>query len=339
MMKNKLLAVSTVAEINIGDYIQALASSQFLNKLDGFVQREYLNAYDGEETKMIMNGWYMHHPENWPPSSKIIPLFVSFHINSLAKEYLLSESSLNYLKKHEPIGCRDILTTNRLKEKQINAYFSGCMTLTLGKKYKSERKDDTIYIVDPYFDTNWTIFTIINHLTYLVTHWKSISHIAKKFPGKQNFMKKKMKLTTFYKEYIKFFSQSTLLNAEYIGQQNSKITEDFNSEEEFLGEAERLVKKYAKAKLVITSRIHCALPCLGLETPVIYIEDMYQSEASACRLDGLRELFNIINWNKNHLETTFDIKGKITITNTPKNKDKWKVLANELTKRCVNFLN
>ena len=39
-MKYKLLAVSTEREVNIGDYIQALASAQFLPHIDGFIQRE-----------------------------------------------------------------------------------------------------------------------------------------------------------------------------------------------------------------------------------------------------------------------------------------------------------
>ena len=61
----------------------------YLNsKIDGFIQREELKDYDSEECKVIMNGWYMHHPEQWPPSDKIHPLFVAFHINSLAKELL-----------------------------------------------------------------------------------------------------------------------------------------------------------------------------------------------------------------------------------------------------------
>ncbi|WP_264821067.1 polysaccharide pyruvyl transferase family protein [Acinetobacter schindleri] len=32
-----------------------------------------------------------------------------------------------------------------------------------------------------------------------------------------------------------------------------------------------MLEKYSTAKLVITSRIHCALPCLAMGTPVIYI--------------------------------------------------------------------
>lgn len=134
-MKYKLLSIRGESQTNIGDYIQALASAQFYPNADGFVNREELKNYDGEECAMIMNGWYMHHPEQWPPSDKINPLFVAVHFNSLSKDKLLSDESIAYLKRHEPIGCRDLYTCDMLKSKGINAYFSGCMTLTLGYKY------------------------------------------------------------------------------------------------------------------------------------------------------------------------------------------------------------
>ena len=101
-MKYKLLSVENLAKtidvINIGDYIQVLASSQFLTSLDGFVNRERLSEYDGDECAVIMNGWYMHFPEFWPPSPKIHPLFVAFHVNNSVAEKMLSGEGLSYLK-------------------------------------------------------------------------------------------------------------------------------------------------------------------------------------------------------------------------------------------------
>lgn len=38
---------------------------------------------------------------------------------------------------------------NILKGKGVNAYFSGCLTTTLGKTYKYNGKREGIYIVDP----------------------------------------------------------------------------------------------------------------------------------------------------------------------------------------------
>ncbi|MDR2193935.1 MAG: polysaccharide pyruvyl transferase family protein [Treponema sp.] len=64
--------------------------------------------------------------------------------------------------------------------------------------------------------------------------------------------------------------------------------ETLPSERERFEYAESLIKKYAAALLVVTSRLHCALPCLGLETPVIFIAEDLQDK----RLGGIKELFS-----------------------------------------------
>lgn len=334
----KLLSVSKEGEINIGDYIQALASSQFLPSIDGFVDRETLKDYNGEECKVIMNGWYMHHPEQWPPSKNINPLFVALHINSTAKDTLLSEESVKYFKQHEPIGCRDTNTVDMLKSKGIDAYFSACMTLTLGEKYHSEEKEEKCYFVDPYFITRWNLFYIVFNLIYLILHWKPINIIAKKYPENKKGLRKRMILATFYREYSKLFTKETLVNAEYISQQNKEYKTKFSTDEQRLSEAKRLVVEYARAKLVVTSRIHCALPCLGLGTPVLYTEDAQQSEASLCRLGGLRDLFTILKWDKNRLIPEFVCNGKLSIHNIIPNKSNWIVYAQQLKQVCISFV-
>ncbi|MCU6770348.1 Polysaccharide pyruvyl transferase [uncultured Bacteroides sp.] len=336
-MKYKLLSVSTEKQVNIGDYIQALASSQFLPKVDGFIQRELLKEYNGDECKIIMNGWYMHNPNQWPPSEKINPLFVAFHINSLTKDLMLSDESIDYFKKNEPIGCRDLNTMNILQERGVNAYFSACMTLTLGHKYKSEEKEKKCYFVDPFFIKKNSLSSKLYNLFYITFHWRTINHIAKKFHTNNTGIQKKISVSLFYRQYKKIFTKKTLLEAEYISQQNRFYKENLQNDEERLSVAEELVKKYSKAALVVTSRIHCALPCLGLETPVIYIYNSEQSEASKCRLGGLEELFNIIRLGSKGFIKDFTFNDKISIENFPKNKNTWKEYADKLIKRAYNF--
>ena len=130
--------------INLGDYIQSIVALQFLLRIDTYIYREKLHLYKGEKLFLIMNGCFMHKPLNWPPSSDIHPLFISFHITSPSVEYLTSDESITYLKKYEPIGCRDEFTENILKSKGINAYFSGCLTLTLNKKNFIRKNDQII---------------------------------------------------------------------------------------------------------------------------------------------------------------------------------------------------
>ncbi len=57
--------------------------------------------------------------------------------------------------------------------------------------------------------------------------------------------------------------------------------------------AEDFLRKYAEARLVITSRIHVALPCTGLETPVVFLQNMDDSIESTCRFKGLLDLLYI----------------------------------------------
>ena len=108
-MKYGLLNYS--CSYNVGDQVQSLAAKQFLPQVDYYVDRDNLQeaAKIGEEIKVIMNGWFMSKPENWPPPENIIPLFISFHITTKNNSVtvLTSPKSIAYLKKHEPIGCRD----------------------------------------------------------------------------------------------------------------------------------------------------------------------------------------------------------------------------------------
>ena len=68
--------------------------------------------------KMILNGWFLHRPDHWPPSSALDPLIVSFHltreivpsvnIGRIAPgATVLHGRGLDFLRRHEPIGARD----------------------------------------------------------------------------------------------------------------------------------------------------------------------------------------------------------------------------------------
>lgn len=78
---------------NIGDYIQAIAANQFM-RTDAYIDREELGLYSGEQCKLIMNGWFMHEPEKFPPSDKISPLVVSFHVTPKHEKQILSEAGI-----------------------------------------------------------------------------------------------------------------------------------------------------------------------------------------------------------------------------------------------------
>ena len=73
---------------NIGDDIQTYASKQFLPQVDYIIEREKLDTFvskDMEKVKVIMNGWYFHCAENWPPTPFIEPKLISMHFTDNMK--------------------------------------------------------------------------------------------------------------------------------------------------------------------------------------------------------------------------------------------------------------
>ncbi len=337
-MKYKLLAVSTVPAINIGDYVQALASSQFYPRIDGFIEREKIDDYHEDVCKMIMNGYYMHDGNHWPPSEKILPLLVAIHINSLVRSKFATKESLDFFKKYEPIGCRDYDTMDYLRDRGIDAYFSGCLTLTLGYKYRFNGVRSGVYFVDPkvtfinkFEKLGYYLLSLLNSKTVNTIGLKWFDHDILRADERSRVMK-------FYTKYKALFSKKTLLCSDYIQQENSIYNTRFLNNEDRLAEAERLVVLYSKAELVVTSRIHCALPCLGIETPVLFIDNKEQAEWSSCRLRGLLELFNVLEWSNKGLKATFPINGKISDVNHPQNKSTWKPLAKALIEKCHSFI-
>lgn len=318
-------SIMTYAEgdrwFNIGDYVQSLAAKQFLPQVDSYVNREFLGQYTGEPSKIILNGWFTHHPETWIPADNLIPLFVSLHINSSAASRMLNDEGLTYLKKHEPIGCRDHYTVRLLESKGVKAYFTGCLTLTLDSyAKKGSENDGKIYIVDPLYGFPNKDRVFINAKSF-------IKGVVKGDIFNMN------SATEFMQ---KIFSQSLLDKAEYIKQElpKDKYTED----EKFII-AEDLLKKYSTAKLVITSRIHCALPCLALGTPVIYLNG-FEKEFDACRMEGLSELFHTINVNRKTGEIfyNFDVNGLIDENINVVNKQDYKKLAEDLRDTVKMFI-
>lgn len=338
-MKYKLLSVKGIKAQNIGDYIQALAASQYYPRLDGFIDREKTNFYDDEESAVIMNGWFMHNPKNWPPSKKIKPLFVAFHLNNSCKEEMLSDAGVSFFKEHEPIGCRDTFTRDLLLSKGIDAYFSGCLTLTLGNKYQTkEQRRKGVYIVDPIIPNSTDVISVIHDVLFAVIHPHIICYLAKKLKASNRGINNILLTSRFYRLYKKLFSENDLLDAEYIQHETAHYLNDFEDEKARLNEAERLIKLYANAEYVITSRIHCALPCLGLNTPVYYTYWEKDDFISSCRFGGLKDLFNGIKCTKKGIAADFSTKAPISTTNIVSNKNDWRQLAGSLTAKCHEFI-
>ncbi|MBR0190712.1 MAG: polysaccharide pyruvyl transferase family protein [Thermoguttaceae bacterium] len=358
---------------NIGDYVQSVAARQYCQPYDTIIEQEEADQFFPEDkcpVRLIMNGWFQWRAENWPPSEFVYPLFISMHISPLREQQLLQPKGVDYLKKFSPIGCRDHYTKNLLEGKGINAYFSGCLTLTLGKDYhiNTEKEREGIYFVDPYFDIpeliyqangkkkiNWPV--LIKVFFYSVLNWRTVFLLGKKSFFKdyspQGFLDRDhrwyrpfYKAAVFLKTYSQKFSRKLLKSANYITHWMDVDMSGAVTTNDLLDTAEKLVKKYASAKLIITSRIHAGLPGLGLDTPVIFIanEEVVSENGNfntPGRLGGLLELFRILNLTHGKFSTDDEVLSKypkITEKTQFPNKQTWKPYADQLDKKCTEFM-
>lgn len=116
--------------------------------------------------------------------------------------------------------------------------------------------------------------------------------------------------------------------------------------DDLLNLAENLIKSYASAKLVITSRIHSALPCLGLNTPVIFIANKEVISDNGKfntpgRLEGLVEFLRVLKLEDEDFSSDDDLLGDGRIIDenfTFKNKTDWQPYAEDLARRVSQFM-
>lgn len=85
-----------------------------------------------KDTWMLGFGWYMHPifemRYGMPFHKNLRPIFVSFHCSTRA---MMTDETIEYLKKYAPIGCRDWTTVDILLSVGVPAFFSGCLTTTV----------------------------------------------------------------------------------------------------------------------------------------------------------------------------------------------------------------
>lgn len=357
---------------NIGDYVQAVATRQFVHPIDEYIEQEEADKYyprDHKKIRLIMNGWFQWRAENWPPSEYIEPLLVSMHISPIKAKELLNPQGIEFLKKNGPVGCRDLYTKDLLESVGVPAYFSACMTLTLGKNYyvpKSERKG--VCIVDPYFEIPeivkeidgkkkvdfWKVFSSI---FYFMRHFITIKKLAKNtffrdysptgfLDRKRSKFRKYYKAGLFYKTYSKKFERNLLLNSEYITHWMDVDMSGIVDNDDLLNIAESLIKKYASAEMIITSRIHAGLPSLGCDTPVVFISNEEVTSENGSfntpgRLGGLLDFFRVMSLDVSNFKTDDDVFAKIDkfgFNTKFENKNDWKPYAERLIEQCEEFM-
>lgn len=243
---------------NIGDCIQTLGVENIYKKMKIdcekllLVNRDDIKTYDKEDCILPMQSWFGNYANVFPLpwSDKITPIFIGFHLNKMnnTRQKFLDEKIHLKMKPFEPIGCRDRNTRDFLIANGVEAYFSGCMTLTFNKREK-EPKNGKIFLVD---------------LTK-----RTIKKLPQEIKDNAD-----MSITHFY--YWNEYPVS------------------WKGAEEFEQEARNILERYKnEAKLVITSKIHVAMPCVAIGIPVVFIHEDYTNE----RFDVLKGILPIYSPN------------------------------------------
>jgi lipopolysaccharide biosynthesis glycosyltransferase len=136
--------VEFVGGSKLASYLTSLQSKIHKNRrLDGSpvkvqpieLQRDFASGKSyPKNTWLISNGWFMHRPYmgkvDFPYPQNINPIMISFHIQDAG---VMNEEVAAELKKFGPIGCRDWTTVYRLRDYGVPAFFSGCVTTTVGQ--------------------------------------------------------------------------------------------------------------------------------------------------------------------------------------------------------------
>lgn len=130
---------------NVGDEIQSIAASRFLKSIDSYIVRENIHKTKSC-AQIFLNAFWSGNPKNFPPSDTLRGIPLAMHLTLDTRKHF-TRKTLKWFRDNQPIGCRDMSTLNFLKSKGIDAYFSGCLTLTL-QKSKVVKKQEYVLCVD-----------------------------------------------------------------------------------------------------------------------------------------------------------------------------------------------
>ncbi len=247
--------------VNIGDYMQTLAMREKWAELgigaDAVlsVDRDTIKAYRGEAVVLPVNACFYEHCFPFPEN--IIPVFYGFQ----AREGVIAKN-VDYLKRYEPIGCRDLHTVELMRLHGIEAFVSGCVSLTFSPRDAVVKEGDG------------SIFLIYGEG-------------AGVFPGQvMPFVPQR------FLDRIRFLSHRKPVHEYPLGIEQMVLTEAY---------AKDIFRLYREqAELVITPLHHVATPCWGSNVPAIMVRSNRDTRFSF--LETLWEVyypesFSRINWS------------------------------------------
>lgn len=152
--------------VNIGDVFRSIATIHILKSI-GIpdediipLDRFDLPAYQGEKVVLLISGAeidsdaFAYHTKYYPLPDQIIPVFFGW-----LPYRTVSADEIAYIRSFQPIGCRSEETVDFLQERGLDAFLTGCTTLTFPKR-KPTKQQKKVFLVDvpdsvlPYIPTH-----------------------------------------------------------------------------------------------------------------------------------------------------------------------------------------
>jgi hypothetical protein len=268
----KQFAALKVSTENLGDHIQIIAGLRMLSRLGikptRYIDRDYelesaVGLPDGDDPiGILLNGWFKSNRAEWPPHPRLAPLLYGFHIRLFQCPELVSDASINFFRRHQPIGCRDTYTENLLRSKGVEVFTSNCLSLTFSRRIESPKAQTEVFVVSrderikDYLPPAIEPYTFVNHYT-----------------GSSDFA--------------------------------ANMTR-----------AEELLEVYrSRAKLIITTFLHCALPAIAMGIPVVLFYPLNDETAQASdreRFSSIEPLMRVyrldeiedVDWNPQPIDVS-----------------------------------
>ncbi len=247
----KSFASLSVSTENLGDHIQIIAGLRLLARLGvepaRFIDRDdeirLAPGLDEEDDPVgiVLNGWFKTNGSEWPPHPRLAPLIIGFHMRPQQCPELLSDASMDFFRRYQPIGCRDVYTENLLRSKGVEAFTSNCLSLTLPRRIARPTTQTEVFVVS------------------------RDERIRDHLPGS--------------------LGPYTFVN-QYSG------SHDFAAN---ISLAEDLLETYrSRAKLIVTTLLHCALPAMAMGIPAVVFYPLNDGTAHASDLERFSSLDGLL---------------------------------------------
>lgn len=244
---------------NLGDNMQSIAARRLLARLgvpDADVvpvNRDTLASYAGPDIALIMNGVFA--PWCFPVPPQVTPIFIGLCV----REPTIARHR-DYFARFQPIGCRDVTTQQLFEKHGVEAFVSGCLTLTLAER-QAPMKADKVLIVHgsgagafPSAMLKWAPPRILEDIEFVYQRLPSFRHPLDR--------EAQQHAEAYAEGLLKYYAET--------------------------------------ARLVITPLHHAAAPCMALGIPVIIARNAHDARFSyLAQLTRIHtaEDFDQIDWS------------------------------------------